>query len=120
MVFLLQFCKVGSLIDPGVNGYKMLRAIETCQTNISKIFLTHAHKSHIACIGDIIESFGDIPIYLHEKDRALFESNSSKEVLNSNDVPFYNLLYCSLIYNSSKTMMKLKLQVIRFVLLLSM
>ena len=75
-------CSLGSIIDPGTNGYKMLRAIETCQTNISKIFLTHAHKSHITCIGDIIESFGDIPIYMHESDRELFEANIPKEVLN--------------------------------------
>lgn len=87
MIFV---CYVGSIIDPGVNGYKMLRAIETCQTNISKIFLTHAHKSHIACIGDIIESFGDIPIYLHESDRKLFEENIPKEVLSSNDVQIYD------------------------------
>ena len=50
----------------------MLRAIEQCQTNISKVFLTHAHKNHISCIGDIIKNFGDIPIYLHESDKELF------------------------------------------------
>ena len=77
---------VGSIVDPGVNGYKLLRAVETCQTNISKIFLTHAHESHIKCIGDIIESFGDIPIYLHEKDKTLFEENAPKELLASADV----------------------------------
>ena len=38
----------------------MLRAIEQCQTNISKVFLTHAHKNHISCIGDIIKNFGGL------------------------------------------------------------
>lgn len=99
MVNNQQLFSIGSLIDPGVNGYKMLRAIETCQTNISKVFLTHAHKSHIACIGDIIQSFGDIPIYLHESDRALFESNVPKEVLESNDVA--NLFCFSYLAESS-------------------
>ena len=87
-----QNSRVGSIVDPGVNGYKLLRAIETCQTNISKVFLTHAHESHIKCIGDIIESFGDIPIYLHEKDKALFEENIPKELRNSADVSLPYLL----------------------------
>ena len=107
-VTIIALCLLGSIIDPGTNGYKMLRAIETCQTNISKIFLTHAHKSHITCIGDIIESFGDIPIYMHESDKELFEANIPKEVLNSNDVLSVHFLHPSSISNSSRIRMKLK------------
>ena len=70
----------------------MLRAIEQCQTNISKVFLTHAHKNHISCIGDIIKNFGDIPIYLDESDKELFEANIPDDIRGSSDVHFINLL----------------------------
>ena len=63
----------------------MLRAIEQCQTNISKVFLTHAHKNHISCIGDI-------PIYLHESDKELFEANIPDDIRGSSDVHFIYLL----------------------------
>ena len=66
---------LGAIIDPGLDGYKLLRAIEKCQTNISQIILTHGHLNHVASIGEIIQNFGSIPIVVSEFDLPFLKAN---------------------------------------------
>ena len=74
---------VGAIIDPGLDGYKLLRAIEKCQTNISQIILTHGHLNHVASIGEIIQNFGSIPIIVSEFDLPFLKAN---RVLNEDEM----------------------------------
>ena len=71
--YSLLYSLVGALIDPGTDGYKLLRAIEKCQTNISKILLTHGHSNHVSCIMEVMRNFGSMPIYLVESEKTNLE-----------------------------------------------
>ena len=71
--FHFPFFIVGALIDPGTDGYKLLCAIEKCQTNISKILLTHGHSNHTSCIMEVMRNFGSMPIYLVESEKPNLE-----------------------------------------------
>ena len=77
---------LGSIIDPGVDGYKLLCAIEECQVNISSIFLTDACKRNMTCVSEIVQNFGSIPVYMHELERPLFDANQKSDSLSSEDV----------------------------------
>lgn len=83
---------LGSIIDPGVDGYKLLCAIEECQVNISSIFLTDACKSNMASVSEIVQNFGSVPVYMHELERPLFDANQKGDSHVSDDVIPY-LLY---------------------------
>ena len=67
-----------------MEGYKLLRAIEQCQVNISSIFLTSASKENTAAIPEIIQNFGSIPVYMNELERPLFDK-SMKSVAHGTD-----------------------------------
>lgn len=71
---------IGALVDPGTDEYKLLRALEDYRVNVTKIFLTHAHKGHVQCIRELFNDLGDFTIYLHEADRPLFDANVTKEL----------------------------------------
>ena len=83
---------LGSIIDPGVDGYKLLCAIEECQVNISSIFLTDACKSNMASVSEIVQNFGSVPVYMHELERPLFDANQKGDSHFSDDVIPY-LIY---------------------------
>ncbi|KAK8831869.1 hypothetical protein WA577_001926, partial [Blastocystis sp. JDR] len=76
----------GSIIDPGVDGYKLLCAIEECQVNISSIFLTDACKSNMASVAEIVQNFGSVPVYMHELERPLFDANQKGDSHVSDDM----------------------------------
>ena len=41
--------------------------------NIEKIFLTHGHHDHCSGIAKLLNSIGEIPVYMNQNDYRLFE-----------------------------------------------
>lgn len=66
---------IGAIVDPGTDGYKILRAIEKCQTDITQIILTHGHLNHIASIMEIVRNFGSVPVIVNELDLPFLKAN---------------------------------------------
>lgn len=55
------------IFDPGEEGHKILKEIETHKLKPKAIFLTHAHFDHIGAVDFIREKF-HLPLYIHKKE----------------------------------------------------
>lgn len=53
------------VIDPGFNGQAIASFLEEKHLHLEAVLLTHAHFDHIRDL-TILESFGPMPLYLHE------------------------------------------------------
>jgi hydroxyacylglutathione hydrolase len=62
------------LIDPGDEAQILLQSLNDKSLTLQAIWLTHAHFDHVGAIAEIQEALGDIPVYLHPSDTALFEN----------------------------------------------
>ncbi len=56
-------------IDPSKDSFRMIAAIKSADLTLEAITLTHGHFDHYLGIYELIEEFGDIPVYLHDDDR---------------------------------------------------
>jgi glyoxylase-like metal-dependent hydrolase (beta-lactamase superfamily II) len=61
------------IVDAGFQPEPMLDAIREQGLRPSKLVLTHAHIDHIAGIDPVREAFPDLPILIHEAERAFLE-----------------------------------------------
>jgi hydroxyacylglutathione hydrolase len=60
------------LIDPGAEGEQLIEMVRLSGAELEAIWLTHAHVDHIGAIAEI-KSVWDVPIHLHQADRALYD-----------------------------------------------
>jgi hydroxyacylglutathione hydrolase len=60
------------IIDPGDEAAGLLAAVREHGLDVRKILLTHAHIDHITGVG-LVKGAHDVPVYLHEDDRPLYE-----------------------------------------------
>ena len=57
-----------SIIDPGLNGEKIIEYLNTNNIILKNIFLTHGHIDHIGDIDMLNKKYPNCPIYLGEHD----------------------------------------------------
>jgi glyoxylase-like metal-dependent hydrolase (beta-lactamase superfamily II) len=60
------------IIDPGEESARFLAELRQRAWTLSGIWLTHGHIDHIMGVGAVQAATG-APIYLHPKDRALYD-----------------------------------------------
>ncbi len=74
---LLMFDKntqQGVLVDPGGEGYKILKKIEEYKVKVEEIWITHCHFDHIGAASFISDACGGIPILgSSEQDKILLQ-----------------------------------------------
>ena len=58
------------IVDCGIDPDVMLDAIEQRNLTPTALLLTHAHVDHMAGVDAALARFGDMPMYLHEAERA--------------------------------------------------
>ena len=63
---------VGTLIDPGDEGDRLLSAVRDAGVTLEGIWLTHAHMDHVGAVAAIRRATS-VPIHLHPLDRALYD-----------------------------------------------
>ncbi len=80
------------IFDPGfmyaseMSGF--LKLLEDNKARLEAIFLTHAHIDHVLGIQKVRDRF-DVPVYLHEEDRYLWDNYMSQSAMFGFDVqPF--------------------------------
>ncbi len=56
-------------IDPSLNPTGMINAIKSQGLTVEAVVLTHAHFDHYLGTETIIETFGELPVWLHKDDR---------------------------------------------------
>ena len=56
------------VIDPGEEGERIIRKIESQELKPVAILLTHAHFDHIGAVDSVRERF-NIPVYIHEEEQ---------------------------------------------------
>lgn len=57
------------VIDPGLNGQKILSFLEENKIEVENILLTHGHFDHIEEVPLILEKFPQAKVYLHELEK---------------------------------------------------
>ena len=67
------------IVDPANLSKAMIGYIEEEELVIKAILLTHAHFDHIMGIDKVIETFGEMPIYVEEHDLALLNNADQNE-----------------------------------------
>ena len=65
-----------TIIDPGFNFKDINEFLKENSLTPSRILLTHGHIDHFGETDLIIKEYGDIPIYISEKDYGMLTDNS--------------------------------------------
>ncbi len=60
------------LIDPGDEVDELLAAVRDHDVDVQAVLLTHAHVDHVTGVAAAKDAL-DVPVYLHEDDRPLYE-----------------------------------------------
>jgi glyoxylase-like metal-dependent hydrolase (beta-lactamase superfamily II) len=62
------------VVDPGGDADKIIRQIKKENKPLDAILLTHGHIDHISAVKEVSEEFGNVSVYLHKEDHALYLS----------------------------------------------
>ena len=60
--------KVCAIVDPGDNGSYICRAVENLGCTPVAVFMTHGHFDHWNGLGEVLETYPDLPVYIHEAE----------------------------------------------------
>ena len=63
----------GVVVDPGEEGLRIRRRVETLGFKASAILLTHAHFDHLGAAKELQDAW-ECPVFLHQADAYLVES----------------------------------------------
>lgn len=70
-VIMNEETKEAVVIDPARLSKKLREYIDGEQLQVKAILLTHAHFDHIMGIDEVIEAYGQMPVYVEENDLEL-------------------------------------------------
>lgn len=56
------------LFDAGAAADPVLEAVRQANRSVSAVFLTHAHRDHVAALPDLLEALNHPPVYLHRAE----------------------------------------------------
>ncbi len=59
------------VIDPSLDSFAIIARIKELDYSIDAILLTHSHFDHYLGIHEIMDEFGELPIYLHDKEKPI-------------------------------------------------
>ena len=62
------------LVDPGEEGDRLADVVSKSGATLDAIWVTHGHLDHVGGIAGVRRIFPDVPIWLHEADRPLYDS----------------------------------------------
>lgn len=56
------------LFDAGAEADPILEAVRQANRSVCAVFLTHAHRDHVAALPDLLEALNHPPVYLHRAE----------------------------------------------------
>ncbi len=59
---------VCAVVDPGGTPEKVLEMVSKSGMELKMILLTHGHFDHVLGIPGLLETYPDLPVYIHERD----------------------------------------------------
>ena len=68
------------IIDPGDEGEKILRMVESHQLNPLCVINTHGHADHIAAIAYLEKRLKGIKVYIHKADAQMLTGLTTREI----------------------------------------
>ena len=60
------------IVDPGQEAERIIDLLAKKGLEPAAVLLTHAHFDHISGIPGLVKKFPELPIFVHEKDAAMF------------------------------------------------
>lgn len=78
------------VVDPSFNSAELISDIKELDLKLDAVLLTHGHFDHFLGILEIIEEFGDIPIYIHSSDIFLLRDAAKSGAAMLDDSLVYN------------------------------
>lgn len=68
-------------VDPGGGTPALLEAVARDGLDLEAILLTHAHLDHVDGIPGVRQQFPDVPVYLHPRDRPIYDAAPEQAAL---------------------------------------
>lgn len=59
------------IVDPSLNCTNIVEAVKKENLTPMAILLTHSHFDHYLGIYEVIEAFGDLPVWLHDEEKSI-------------------------------------------------
>lgn len=69
-----EMTKEAVIIDPASCSDRLKECVEKEGIKIKAVLLTHAHFDHIMGIDDVLEIYGEMPVYVHQEDIEMLEN----------------------------------------------
>lgn len=69
-----EMTKEAVIVDPASCPDRLKECVKKEGLVIQAVLLTHAHFDHIMGIDDVIETYGDMPVYVHQDDLGMLEN----------------------------------------------
>lgn len=60
--------KVCAIVDPGDDGAHICKAVAATGCTPVAVFMTHGHFDHWNGLGEVLETYPDLPVYIHEAE----------------------------------------------------
>jgi hydroxyacylglutathione hydrolase len=59
------------VVDPSLHSHAVIARIKELSLTIDAILLTHSHFDHYLGIHEIMDEFGELPLYLHDNEKTI-------------------------------------------------
>ncbi|MDD3185733.1 MAG: MBL fold metallo-hydrolase [Anaerostipes sp.] len=60
--------KEAIIFDPGDDGARVISYLEKNELKLKAILVTHGHFDHIMAVPDLLEEYGNLPVYIQEEE----------------------------------------------------